>query len=166
MCSMVNQVVVDDLFPVGRDNRMLCSCSKKQQELWVRQPTHTHTTPLSSTLHTSIRRLALHARQKPPAPYPEIPVCFSVSPCPPVRGLPQVSVVEKAYMKLNGGYDFPGSNSGIDLFALTGWIPEQVKRSHHPTLPRALRTCIHLMRSPRMSTKLHVEMQVTCSAGM
>jgi len=37
-----------------------------------------------------------------------------------------VSLVEKAWIKANGGYEYPGGGASVDLYGLVGWIPEEV----------------------------------------
>ncbi|PSN62418.1 cysteine proteinase [Corynespora cassiicola Philippines] len=48
------------------------------------------------------------------------------------------ALLEKAYLKVRGGYDFPGSNSCGDIFAFTGWIPEQLYLQEADTVPHKL----------------------------
>ena len=35
-------------------------------------------------------------------------------------------LVEKAFLKVHGGYSYDGGNGGQDTYSLTGWIPELI----------------------------------------
>lgn len=42
-----------------------------------------------------------------------------------------ISLLEKAWMKVHGGYGYPGSGASSDFYGLLGWIPEEVYVGKH-----------------------------------
>lgn len=38
-----------------------------------------------------------------------------------------VSLIEKAALKVRGGFEHPGSQAHLDILMLTGWLPEHNK---------------------------------------
>ncbi|KAK7542847.1 uncharacterized protein J3D65DRAFT_656121 [Phyllosticta citribraziliensis] len=50
------------------------------------------------------------------------------------------ALLEKAYLKVRGGYDFPGSSSCTDLWTILGWIPEQIHLQGVEVVPDELWT--------------------------
>lgn len=43
-------------------------------------------------------------------------------------------LLEKAFLKVHGGYSYDGGNGGQDTYSLTGWIPESIRLSNEKNL--------------------------------
>lgn len=41
-------------------------------------------------------------------------------------------LIEKAFLKVHGGYSYSGGNGGQDTYSITGWIPESLSTKDEP----------------------------------
>ncbi|KAE8827491.1 hypothetical protein PTNB85_08844 [Pyrenophora teres f. teres] len=112
-----DQIIRDKLYPYDKQRKTpVLSCNGKYiarfyfNGCW-RKVLIDDRLPVSNTY----RLLHVHDRRNPALLWPPL--------------------LEKAYLKVRGGYDFPGSSSCSDLFTMTGWIPEQVFLQETDTVP-------------------------------
>ncbi|PIL33578.1 hypothetical protein GSI_04201 [Ganoderma sinense ZZ0214-1] len=123
-----SSLIVSSLIPQGNKGLPTLSASGQYQFRILYNGAHRRLHRLVRQIRTSSTQPALGIDDQLPA-YPDgTLMCVSAG----QKGEIWPSLVEKAYMKLAGGYDFIGSDSSTDLHALTGWIPEVVdmKGSH------------------------------------
>lgn len=114
--GVARQVIVDDYLPVDKFGNVLCShTTTKGLELWV---------SLIEKAYMKLCELLLVIR------WCHVGVCCCQNLIIIVSNLDQTG----------GGYDFPGSNSGVDLFSLTGWIPERIFFPKDPSKVRDFET--------------------------
>ncbi|PVG04007.1 cysteine proteinase [Serendipita vermifera] len=117
-CSVVSSIIVCWNHHLRHDSKLLLSQLYPQESNQFPVPSMDHRYTFKMLANGSYKRVSIDDR----IPMHESKyMCITSNPSPSIWPV----LVEKAYMKVNGGYDFAGSDSGVDLRALVGWIPDQ-----------------------------------------
>ncbi|GAA5934598.1 hypothetical protein JCM1841_004190, partial [Sporobolomyces salmonicolor] len=128
-CSLVAALIVGAEHHAKFGSKLGFSCLYPQDAsgfpVKSRSGQYTARFRINGTWRTAPALLTLHLAEIDDS----LPVAASGRPiCATTSGDDKIwpALVEKAYLKLMGGYDFAGSNSANDLHALSGWLPEHI----------------------------------------